>query len=191
MSKRNVIVILGILGLISWAIYENIGSSNESIDINQGEKSDSVSGKNVDIGIQEGSKAPDFVLITLNGEEVKLSDFVGKKIILNFWATWCPPCKAEMPHMQKFYHEQKDSGVEILAVNLTSSEKNEADIGEFIKSNELSFPVLLDQNGDIAQTYQAFTIPTSYVIDTNGIIRNKVVGPMDTEMMEELVKSFN
>ena len=73
--------------------------------------------------LREGAEAPDFELTTLEGETVKLSDYRGKKVILNFWATWCPPCKAEMPHMQNFYEENKDKDVEIVAVNLTNMDK--------------------------------------------------------------------
>lgn len=114
----------------------------------------------------------------------------GKKVILNFWATWCPPCKAEMPHMQEFYVDQKGNKVEILAVNLTTAEKDSNNIGKFVNDYGLTFPILLDSNGEIGETYQAFSIPTSYIIDTKGIIRKKIVGPMDKEMMSELINSI-
>ena len=137
-------------------------------------------------GIEEGNKAPDFQLQTVDGKEIKLSDLQGKKVIVNFWATWCPPCKAEMPHMQEFYLENSND-VEILAVNLTTSEKNANDVGRFVEDYGLSFPILLDSDGSIGRIYQAFTIPTSYVIDTKGFIQKRIVGPMDQEMMSELI----
>lgn len=145
---------------------------------------------NLHTGIQEGEKAPDFQLDTLEGEAIKLSDSKGKKVVLNFWATWCPPCKAEMPHVERFYQDQENNRVEILAVNLTTSEKGKNEISQFIKDYELTFPILLDENGDIADMYQAITIPTSYIIDSNGIIRKKIVGPIDQEMLEEIVASI-
>ncbi|KKB33536.1 redoxin domain-containing protein [Bacillus thermotolerans] len=140
--------------------------------------------------VQEGKPAPDFELTTLAGETVKLSDYQGKKVILNFWATWCPPCKAEMPHMQNFYEENKDKGVEIVAVNLTDLDNGRSEIESFVKEYGLSFDIPLDEKGTIGTQYQAFTIPTSYVIDSNGIITQKIIGPMDENMMADLTESI-
>ncbi|MBM7647466.1 peroxiredoxin [Bacillus ectoiniformans] len=142
-------------------------------------------------GVQEGKPAPDFELTTLSGDKVKLSDYQGKKVILNFWATWCPPCKAEMPHMQSFYEKNKDQGIEVLAVNLTNADKGRQNIQEFVSDYGLSFPIPLDEQGSIGAHYQTYTIPTSYIIDTKGVIANKIVGPMDEGMMEDLVNSIN
>ncbi|WP_210365759.1 redoxin domain-containing protein [Bacillus sp. REN3] len=136
--------------------------------------------------LREGAEAPDFELATMEGEPLKLSDYRGKKVILNFWATWCPPCKAEMPHMQNFYEENKDKGVEIVAVNLTNMDKGKDTIETFIKDYGLTFPIPLDEEGVAGTTYQAFTIPTSYILDENGVITKKVVGPMDENMMKKL-----
>lgn len=138
--------------------------------------------------VQEGKPAPDFTLTTLDGKTVKLSDYKGKKVILNFWATWCPPCKAEMPHMQNFYEENKDNGIEILAVNLTMIDNGTQAVKDFALDYGLTFPIPLDVEGLIGPQYQAFTIPTSYILDTNGIITKKVVGPMDENMMTKLMK---
>ncbi|RJS62405.1 redoxin domain-containing protein [Bacillus sp. PK3_68] len=140
--------------------------------------------------VQEGKPAPDFELTTLAGKKVKLSDYQGKKVILNFWATWCPPCKAEMPHMQNFYEENKDKDVEIVAVNLTSVDKGRSEIEGFVKEYGLTFDIPLDEKGTIGTQYQAFTIPTSYVIDSNGVITQKIIGPMDENMMADLTKSI-
>ena len=139
---------------------------------------------------KEGKPAPDFRLSTLDGKKMNLSDYKGKKVILNFWATWCPPCKAEMPHMQKFYAENKEEGVEIIAVNLTNMDHGIDGIHKFIKDYELTFTVPLDEDGQIGKQYQAITIPTSYVIDTEGVIAKKIVGPMDEGMMEGLIKGI-
>ncbi|NHC18567.1 redoxin domain-containing protein [Bacillus sp. MM2020_4] len=147
--------------------------------------------KTAEIGVEEGKKAPNFQLQTLSGNEMKLSDLKGKKVILNLWATWCPPCKAEMPNMQEFYQEHEGKNVEIVAVNLTTAEKDPNSIEKFVKDYGLTFPVLLDNSGQIGETYQAFTIPTSYMIDTNGIIHKKIVGLMDKDMMNELINSIN
>ncbi|MCA1055331.1 redoxin domain-containing protein [Rossellomorea aquimaris] len=143
-------------------------------------------------GLTKGDKAPDFELTTLSGENVKLSDYKGKKVILNFWATWCPPCKAEMPHMETYYEKnaQKEN-VEILAVNLTSMDDGQDKVQEFADGYDLTFPILLDIDGDIGEEYRAFTIPTTYMIDTNGQIQHKIVGPMNEDMMAEMVSGMN
>lgn len=190
MNKKNILIVIALIGLIGWGIYDtSLSSSNktESSDV----KEAATTSKDLEIGLQEGNKAPNFGLKTLDGQEVKLSDMVGKKVILNFWATWCPPCKAEMPHMQKFYEEQKNNQVTILAVNLTTSEKSSNNIGAFVKDYGLTFPIVLDSDGQVGQTYQAVTIPTSYIIDTKGVIRKKIIGPMDKEMMTELIQGID
>ncbi|MFJ5714848.1 peroxiredoxin family protein [Neobacillus sp. NPDC093127] len=143
------------------------------------------------IGLEEGNMAPDFQLMMIDGTEIKLSNMRGKKVILNFWATWCPPCKAEIPHMQDFYEAQDNNKVELLAINQTSSEKNTQSVKEFVKERKLTFPVLLDQEGDIGSRFQAITIPTSYLIDSKGIVRKKIVGPVDKNMMHQLIENVD
>jgi peroxiredoxin len=147
---------------------------------------------NAEQGLAKGDQAPDFELTTLAGEKVRLSDYKGQKVILNFWATWCPPCKAEMPHMQKYYEKNADKeNVEILAVNLTSMDEGRNAVQEFVDGYELTFPIPMDVDGDIGEEYRAFTIPTTYMIDTNGQIQHKIVGPMNEEMMGEMVAGMD
>ena len=141
-------------------------------------------------GLTQGDMAPDFTLTTVDGKKVQLSELKGKKVIVNFWATWCPPCKAEMPHMQNYYDEfSQDENVEILAVNLTSGDKVES-VQNFVKDYGLTFPIPMDEEGMVGQTYEAITIPTSYMIDSNGRIQNKIVGPMDENMIKEFVSNL-
>lgn len=137
--------------------------------------------------LDQGVEAPDFELFTLDNKKTKLSDYRGQKIILNFWATWCPPCKAEMPHMEEFHKKNKDKNISIVSVNLTSIDKGKSKITSFVKDYGLTFPIMLDESGKIGLEYQAFAIPTSYIIDEKGIITQKIVGPMDEEMMEKLI----
>jgi peroxiredoxin len=144
---------------------------------------------NTKIGIEKGDIAPDFELLTPEGQKVKLSDFRGKKVILNFWATWCPPCRAEMPDIQNFYSQNSDKVV--LAVNLTSTEKDFGNVAKFIKEYGITFPVVLDKESKTATMYQISAIPTSYIIDTNGVIQQKIVGPMNYEMMTKVLAQIH
>ncbi|HSI67126.1 MAG TPA: redoxin domain-containing protein [Planococcus sp. (in: firmicutes)] len=143
-------------------------------------------------GLAAGERAPDFQLTNIDGERVRLSDFHGQKVILNFWTSWCPPCRAEMPHMQN-YHEEKaeDANAVILAVNLTDLDHGMAKIEEFIKDYDLTFSIPMDTDGEVGSIYQAAAIPTSYMIDTEGKVQHKIVGPMNEEMMESYVEKLN
>lgn len=131
-------------------------------------------------GIEVGNKAPDFELKTLTGDTVKLSDYKGKKVMLNFWATWCPPCKAEMPEMQKYYESNKEK-VEILAVNMDTNN----DVAGFVKNGGYTFPILLDEKNDVNKDYGIVSIPTTFFIDEQGVITHKINGQMKLEDMED------
>ena len=132
----------------------------------------------IDIRPEEGHLAPDFALKTLNGKMIRLSDFRGKKVVLiNFWATWCPPCRSEMPTMQQIYTEYKGKGFEILAINIERDSKEE--ILEFMKELRLTFPVLLDSDMKVTRTYRLIGLPVSMLIDRRGIIRSKEIGYHD------------
>ncbi|GKV57920.1 hypothetical protein NCCP2222_38670 [Sporosarcina sp. NCCP-2222] len=144
-------------------------------------------------GLGQGDLAPNFSLETLDGTVIKLSDLKGKKVILNFWASWCPPCKAEMPHMQNYYKNySEEDNVEIVAVNLTTGEKlGLKGVEDFIDSYGLTFPIPLDKEGDVMDQYQAYTMPTTYMIQTDGTIAQKIIGPMDENMIRNLVDSMD
>lgn len=121
-------------------------------------------------GLKIGVKAPDFELKSLTGESVKLSDYEGKKVILNFWATWCPPCREEMPDMEKFSQVMEDDVV-ILAVNIDP----ENDVQAFVKEYGVTFTILLDSQSSknpVNDQYQVLSIPTTYFIDSKGIIQD-------------------
>lgn len=126
-----------------------------------------------------------------NGETVKLSDYRGKKVILNFWATWCPPCRAEMPHMQEFHENNEGGDVEILAVNLTAQDNGDEAIRSFIDEFGLTFSIPMDETGSTAQTYQIRTVPTTFILNTRGEIAQKIVGPMDEQIMKDQTDSID
>ena len=119
--------------------------------------------------------APDFQLQTLDGQAVSLSDFRGRPVLLNFWATWCGPCRIEMPHFQAVYADPgwRASGLEILAVNVGEPpERAQA----FVDENGLTFPVLLDTEQTTARAYNLRVFPTSFFIDESGIIKAVMMG---------------
>ena len=127
---------------------------------------------------EEGHLAPDFALKTLEGITIRLSELRGKKVVLiNFWATWCPPCRLEMPTMQRIYSEYKGKGFEILAVNIEPDATEE--IHDFIKELRLTFPVLLDPDMKVTRRYRLIGLPVSMLIDRQGIIRSKEIGYHD------------
>lgn len=185
---RKLTIIVVLLCLAGYAAYEQFGHKEQAVKVKQ-EKSEAamkeIIARN---GIEIGKSAPDFELTKLDGTNVKLSDLKGKKVILNFWATWCGPCQQEMPDMEAFYKEHKEN-VEILAINYTPSEKGggEEKVSNFAKEKGITFPILLDKNIDVTTAYKVITIPTSYFIDTKGVIQDKFIGPMTQKEMEKRV----
>ncbi|MGG4267187.1 redoxin domain-containing protein [Peribacillus simplex] len=139
-------------------------------------------------GVEIGAKAPDFTLKTLDGKQIKLSDYKGKKVMLNFWATWCPPCKKEMPDMEK-YTKQAGDDVVVLAVNIDP----ENDVKSFVNDNGITFTIPLDSQrakNPVNERYKISSIPTTYFIDKEGIIRNKVISSMQLKDMERYINSI-
>jgi len=120
--------------------------------------------------------APSFTLKDLNGEEVKLEDHRGKIVFLNFWATWCPPCRDEMPSMEKLYTEFKDRDFTMLAVDLREGTKK---VRAFKERFKLNFPILLDYDGRVGLRYGVRSIPTTYLIDREGYVIGGALGARD------------
>jgi peroxiredoxin len=124
-----------------------------------------------------GSPAPNFRLIDLHGKAVSLSDFHGKVVLLNFWATWCGPCRVEMPAMEALYRSMHLKGLEIVAVSV--DQQGPAVTRPFQEAMGLSFPILHDQDYQVGLTYGARTLPMTFAIDRKGIIRQVVFGSRD------------
>ena len=127
--------------------------------------------------LSKGRPAPDFSLPGLDGQKVSLKDYRGKVVLVNVWATWCPPCVEEMPSMEKLYQELKGDGFEILAVSI--DESGAKDVGPFMKKHKLSFPALTDPEGTIKSIYKTTGVPESFVIDKDGTLLEIVIGPRD------------
>ena len=128
--------------------------------------------------------APNFSLPGLDGKKVSLTDFKGKVVLLNIWATWCAPCVAEMPSMQKLYQQMKGEDFELLAVSV--DETGAEAVKPFMENHKLGFPVLLDTNGEIKNLYQITGIPESFIIDKDGMILEKIIGPRDWASSEAI-----
>jgi len=126
-----------------------------------------------------GFMAPDFVARTLEGNRVGLENYKGQVIILNLWATWCGPCRVEMPGFENLYRRFRSEGLTILAVSLDKGDN--AKVKDFVEKYQLSFPVLIDQDEEVAHRYPTFTIPTTYVIDKQGRVVAKVDGAKNWE----------
>lgn len=125
----------------------------------------------------------DFSLKDLSGDTKQLSDYRGKVVFLNFWATWCGPCRTEMPSMERLYNTLKSKGFEIVAVNQGEREKT---VSRFITDYDLTFDVLLDGSQEIGSMYGARSIPTTYLIDRNGMILGMAVGGREWDTPEYL-----
>ncbi|NLC43989.1 MAG: TlpA family protein disulfide reductase [Clostridiales bacterium] len=141
----------------------------------------------------------DFELEDLEGNKVRLSDLEGKYVFLNFWATWCPPCRDEMPHMQTFYEKYKDEGVVILGVNpnqvenqgVDNAERAEEKAREFIDDNGFTFPILLDRDDSVWAIYQQRGIPANYMIDKEGTVKYLKPGAFSSlEEMEAFLEAL-
>jgi len=126
---------------------------------------------------QANQIAPDFTLEDMQGNKVSLSDFAGKVVIVNFWATWCPPCLEEMPSMEKLLQKYKGEDFVLLAINV--EENSHSIVEKFLKKNPYTFPVLLDQDAVVQQIYGAYRFPETVVIGRNGIVVARIVGGRD------------
>lgn len=140
-------------------------------------------------GVRVGQLAADFTLTALDGSPVQLSDYHGKPVLLNFWATWCPPCKAEMPHLEKFWQEARRQGIAVLAVNLTDTEQSADHVARFIRDRELTMPVALDRDGHASRLYRVRAYPTSFIIDAGGTVRRVYQGAIDYDTMRKAISA--
>jgi len=133
--------------------------------------------KGIDTAPDVGRYAPEFKLTDINGKRVALSDLRGKVVLLNFWATWCGPCRAEMPSLGNLYEALKGKGFVVIAVSVDTSEKP---VKPFVSEKRISFPVLMDKDKEVAfDQYGVFGLPTSFLIDRRGVIVEKFMGERD------------
>jgi peroxiredoxin len=120
-----------------------------------------------------GNPAPEFQLPDLDGQAISLNDLKGKPVLLNFWASWCGPCRSEMPYMQEIHEEWSGDGLVLLTINIGEGLPQ---VQEFLQKRNLSLPVLLDTQNNVAEQYGVQYLPTTFFIDKDGIIQEKIVG---------------
>lgn len=135
--------------------------------------------------------APDFSLPTLSGDStLHLSDFRGRLVLLTFWATWCAPCREEMPAMQSLWKRYQDQGFSLLAVNIEIN--NQKQVRRFVKKYMLDFPILLDRETTVRKRYEIEGLPTSYLIDRQGRFLGKIVGnqPWQSEAAQHMISTL-
>lgn len=146
------------------------------------------------VGPQVGYEAPNFTLKDPDGKRVELKQFRGKAVMLNFWATWCVPCKEELPEFEQVYRQHKDRGFVLLGVSL-DSEVSAKDVPAYMKEGSprvgsYTFPVALDTQQEVARTYKLSGIPATYFIDKEGVIRALHPGALNRQLLEERLKTI-
>ncbi len=139
---------------------------------------------------QVGFQAPDFTLTTLDGRTLRLHDLRGQAVILNFWASWCPPCKAEMPALQRVYEDYRDRGLVVVAVNVTAQDAR-PNVEAFVADYGLTFPVPLDLDARVASAYRVHSLPTTYFVGPDGVIHDIVIGgPMAEALLRQRAEAL-
>jgi len=167
--RSVILILLMISGLLILSLLNRNRSYNKSVKI---------------VPIEIGLPAPDFTFPGINGKMVSLSDFRGKVVLVNIWATWCASCVDEMPSMERLYQNLKGKDFEILAVSIDSLGVKV--VAPFMKKYKLTFPALIDSSGTIGAGYRTTGVPESFIIDKNGILVKKIIGPLDWAQPELL-----
>ncbi len=151
LDRLLVAALLLCLGAFSWVLYDTLQEKH----------------------VQAGDTAPRFSVTADNGRTYSRSDFGGKVLVLNFWATWCPPCLQEMPSLEAMHRQFKDQGVVVLAVSV---DKNEKAYKDFLSRNSVTFTTARDPKASISTDYGTFKYPETYIIDSTGTVREKMIG---------------
>lgn len=187
MSKK-IIAIIVVIVLLFGGFYMFSNQNNTKQDVSNNTVQENVDEEDIDEKSQElavGKIAPSFTLNNLNGEEVSLSDYEGKIVLINFWATWCGYCDKEMPDLQRLHEENED--LVVLAVDVRESKE---EVQSYIDKGKYDFPVVLDLDGETSITYLVSAFPTSYFVDKNGILLGAVQGMMTYDKMNTILQQI-
>jgi cytochrome c biogenesis protein CcmG/thiol:disulfide interchange protein DsbE len=169
-----------LLGIVTYVYLVNSWANDMTIDSNETDQFTVVP-------IEVNFPAPELTLNDLDGNLINLTDFLGSVVMVNNWATWCPPCKAEMPTLQEFYSDHSQENFTILAIEAGDPIP---DVKQFVSDNELTFPILLDPMNLALRAFQNDNLPSSYVIDRAGMVRLAWTGPISLEMLEKSITSL-
>jgi len=170
-----VVVIAAIIGVIWWLDFRSGGAKSPT-----GERYGPVDlppalqTQGLNIEAKEGALAPDFLLENLDSVELRLSDFRGQPVVLNFWATWCKPCRLEIPQFVRAYEKYSERGLVIIGLNL---QEGKALIKPFADDYGMDYPIAIDRDGEVGDKYRILGLPTTYFIDREGVIRSSFTGP--------------
>jgi len=177
-SKRKWII--GVLLGISLAVTSGIALIGRS-------EEEQVSDQGIQVAPVAGALAPDFTLVNLEGDRVRLSDFHGQPVLINLWATWCGPCRIEMPAIQSRFEKYQDDGFAVLAVNF---DEQRADVQAFRDEFGLTFQILLDPGAEVQKLYRNRSYPSSFFIDRAGVIQVQHIGVMTEGQLDENLKKI-
>ncbi len=184
-NKRTLLIIILVFALLiggATLLYRQLGQNITAERLST--QAAQQEGSNDESETEQKTKAPDFTVYDAEGNEVHLSDYVGKPIVLNFWASWCGPCQMEMPDFHEKYLVLSED-VNFLMVNMTTGRETMESASAFIEKNEYSFPVFYDINSDAALTYGAYSLPTTFFIDADGYAVAQATGAIDAETLQK------
>jgi cytochrome c-type biogenesis protein len=189
-KNDNTVILILILGLVLFALYSVYNHHKVANQPPPTKTSTDISTSSS--RAVKGELAPEIVLQDLQGQTVKMSDYRGKVVILNFWASWCSPCKSEMPELDKAAQEfASGSDAVLLTVNMTDGTRETIDKArQYVDGNKFSLPVLLDTEGKAAQAYNITSIPTTFIIDKQGVLNQYFSGPATRDALNNYVNQL-